>query len=38
MEMRAAAKARLPRGVFENIDRGSEDEKAPDRNRAALEA
>ncbi|PDQ22268.1 alpha-hydroxy-acid oxidizing enzyme [Mesorhizobium sanjuanii] len=37
-EMRAAAKARLPRGVFEYIDRGSEDEKALDHNRTSFEA
>jgi isopentenyl diphosphate isomerase/L-lactate dehydrogenase-like FMN-dependent dehydrogenase len=36
-DLRAAAKRRLPRGVFEFVDRGSEDEVALRNNRAAFE-
>jgi isopentenyl diphosphate isomerase/L-lactate dehydrogenase-like FMN-dependent dehydrogenase len=36
-ELRAAAKARLPRGVFEYIDRGTEDETSLAHNRQAFE-
>ncbi len=36
--MRRAAKRRLPRGLFEYVDRGSEDEVSLRRNRAAFEA
>lgn len=37
-EVRQIAKRRLPRGIFEYIDRGTEDENALQRNRAALDA
>ncbi|MCK1468824.1 alpha-hydroxy acid oxidase [Bradyrhizobium sp. CW10] len=37
-ELRALAKRRLPRGLFEYIDRGTEDEHAIRRNRHALDA
>ncbi|WOH52469.1 alpha-hydroxy acid oxidase [Bradyrhizobium sp. sBnM-33] len=37
-EVRQIAKRRLPRGIFEYIDRGSEDENALQRNRGALDA
>jgi isopentenyl diphosphate isomerase/L-lactate dehydrogenase-like FMN-dependent dehydrogenase len=37
-DIRRAAKCRLPRGIFEYIDRGSEDEVALRHNRAAIEA
>jgi len=36
-DLRAAAKSRLPRGIFEFIDRGTEDETALAGNRAAFE-
>ena len=36
-DLRAAAKKRLPRGVFEFVDRGTEDEVALANNRAAFE-
>lgn len=36
-DLRALAKRRLPRGLFEYVDRGSEDERALANNRAALE-
>ena len=36
-DLRAAAKRRLPRGVFEFVDRGTEDEVALANNRAAFE-
>jgi (S)-mandelate dehydrogenase len=36
-DLRAAAKKRLPRGVFEFFDRGTEDEVALANNRAAFE-
>ncbi len=36
-DLRLAAKRRLPRGVFEFVDRGSEDEVALRNNRAAFE-
>lgn len=36
-ELRAAAKARLPRGVFEYIDRGTENETGLGHNRQAFE-
>jgi isopentenyl diphosphate isomerase/L-lactate dehydrogenase-like FMN-dependent dehydrogenase len=36
-DLRAAAKRRLPRGVFEFVDRGSEDGVAVANNRAAFE-
>jgi (S)-mandelate dehydrogenase len=36
-DLRAAAQRRLPRGVFEFVDRGSEDEVALRNNRAAFE-
>jgi isopentenyl diphosphate isomerase/L-lactate dehydrogenase-like FMN-dependent dehydrogenase len=36
-EARAIAKRRLPRGIFEFIDRGTEDERALDANRAAFD-
>lgn len=36
-EARAAARQRLPRGIFEYIDRGTEAETALARNRAALD-
>ena len=36
-DLRAAAKRRLPRGVFEFVDRGSEDGIAVANNRAAFE-
>ena len=36
-DLRALAKRRLPRGIFEYIDRGSEDEVALRENRAAFE-
>jgi len=36
-DMRAAARARLPRGLFEYVDRGSEDEVALRGNRRAFE-
>ncbi len=37
-EARAMARRRLPRGIFEYIDRGTEAETALSRNRAALDA
>lgn len=37
-ELRELAKRRLPRGLFEYIDRGTEDENALRRNRHALDA
>lgn len=37
-DLRAAAKRRLPRGIFEYIDRGTEDETAIRHSRAAFEA
>lgn len=37
-ELRELAKRRLPRGIFEYIDRGTEDENALRRNRHALDA
>ncbi|MDE2516392.1 MAG: alpha-hydroxy-acid oxidizing protein [Rhodospirillales bacterium] len=37
-DLRAAAKSRLPKGVFEFVDRGSEDGVAVANNRAAIEA
>jgi (S)-mandelate dehydrogenase len=37
-DLRRAAKRRLPRGVFEYVDRGAEDEVSLRRNRAAFEA
>jgi (S)-mandelate dehydrogenase len=37
-EARRQAKRRLPRGIFEYIDRGAEDETALQRNRHALDA
>ncbi len=36
-ELRAAAKRKLPRGIFEYVDRGTEDEHALRRNREAIE-
>src|ERR1700741_919086 len=36
-DLRTAAKKRLPRGVFEFVDRGTEDEVALANNRAAFE-
>ncbi len=36
-DLRAAAKRKLPRGIFEFIDRGTEDEHGLRRNRAAIE-
>ena len=36
-DLRAAAKKKLPKGVFEFVDRGSEDEVALRNNRAAFE-
>jgi len=36
-DLRALAKRRLPRGLFEYVDRGSEDERALSNNRAALD-
>ncbi|HXC38954.1 MAG TPA: alpha-hydroxy-acid oxidizing protein, partial [Burkholderiales bacterium] len=35
-DLRALAKKRLPRGLFEYVDRGSEDERALANNREAL--
>ena len=37
-DLRRKAKARLPRGVWEYLERGVEDETGMDRNRAALDA
>ncbi len=37
-DLRAAAKRRLPRALFEYVDRGAEDEFALGANRAAIEA
>ncbi|MBN9235907.1 MULTISPECIES: alpha-hydroxy acid oxidase [Phyllobacteriaceae] len=37
MEVRAIAKRRLPRGIFEYIDRGAEDERALKSNRLAFD-
>jgi isopentenyl diphosphate isomerase/L-lactate dehydrogenase-like FMN-dependent dehydrogenase len=36
-DLRLAARKRLPRGLFDYVDRGAEDERALDNNRAALE-
>jgi (S)-mandelate dehydrogenase len=36
-DLREAAKRRLPRGVFEFVDRSTEDELALRNNRAAFE-
>ena len=36
-DVRAAARSRMPRGIFEFIDRGTEDESALANNRAAFE-
>ncbi|HSU05555.1 MAG TPA: alpha-hydroxy-acid oxidizing protein, partial [Acetobacteraceae bacterium] len=36
-DLRLAAKRRLPRGVFEFVDRGTEDEVALRNNRAGFE-
>ncbi|TIO29700.1 MAG: hypothetical protein E5X89_29835, partial [Mesorhizobium sp.] len=36
-EARKIAKSRLPRGIFEYIDRGTEDERALVGNRAAFD-
>ena len=37
-DLRRKARARLPRGVWEYLERGVEDETGMDRNRAALDA
>lgn len=37
-DLRARARSRLPRGLFEYVDRGSEDERALANNRAAIES
>ena len=36
-QLRDAARRLLPRGIFEYVDRGSEDDKLLDENRAALD-